>query len=369
VGEHRNDSTRIPAIDGLLGVAILFLLIGHLDRTAGVPVPLPRWGTLGITALFVVTGFVTTRLLVDERDRTGTISLPVFYARLALRLLPTMCAFAVVVAVLASRGVLHLLPGDALAALTYTMNFHATRDWSVGHLWALAVQAQFLFLWPLVVAGFGRRVALRVAVGAIVTAPLLRVGALYGVPSLRPLLDQAFPFVVDAAGTGCALALLRGRLWQDPRYRAVLQSSLFALAPVLLVVVYVATRDGRPSAGASLLVGWTAVNVGVALCLDWLVRFPASRVGRVVAVRPMVWLGLTSYSLYVWQQPFLDHHRVAWFTRFPVNIALAMAAGITSYHLVERPFLRLRSALIPRPAGPLRAGTAGRPASRGAPEC
>jgi peptidoglycan/LPS O-acetylase OafA/YrhL len=331
----------------MLGIAILFLLVGHLDRTAGVPVSLPLWGTLGITMLFVVTGFVTTTRLVDELDRTGGISLGTFYARLALRLLPTMCAFAVGVTLLVYRGVVHLLPGDALAAMTYTMNFHPDRAWWLGHLWALAVQAQFLLLWPVVVAASGARVALRVAVGAIVAAPLLRVGALYGAPSLRPLIDQAFPFVVDAPAMGCALALARGRLWQDHRYRAVLRSPMLALVPILVLVAYTATRDGRPSTGASLLMGWTVVNAGVALCLEWLLRFPGSRVERVVAARPLVWLGMTSYSLYVWQQLFLNHYDVAWFTRFPPNIALAIGTGLASYYLVERPCVRLRTSLIP----------------------
>lgn len=331
----------------MLGIAILFLLVGHLDRTAGEPVSLPLWGTLGITALFVVTGYVTTTRLVDDLDRTGDISLATFYARLALRLLPTLCAFAVGVALLVGRGVIHLETGDALAAMTYTMDFHANRAWWLGHLWALSAQAQFLLLWPLVVAAFGARLALRVALGAIVAAPLLRVVALYGVPSLRPLIDQAFPFVIDAFAMGCALALARGRLWQDRRYHTALRSPMLALAPVLVLVAYTATRDGRPSTGASLLLGWTAVNAGVALCLEWLLRFPGSRVERVVAARPLVWLGMTSYSLYVWQQLFLDHKDVAWFTRFPTNIALSIGAGLASYYLVERPCLRLRTSLIP----------------------
>jgi len=56
----------------------------------------------------------------------------------------------------------------------------------------------------------------------------------------------------------------------------------------------------------------------------------------------VVWVGVLSYSLYLWQQPFLNPMTSAWYTAFPVNVALACGAALISYYVIERPALRLR---------------------------
>ena len=56
-----------------------------------------------------------------------------------------------------------------------------------------------------------------------------------------------------------------------------------------------------------------------------------------------MWIGTLSYSLYLWQQPFLNRHSDAWFAAFPLNVGLAFAAALVSYYLVERPVLSWRA--------------------------
>jgi len=345
-------SKRIPSLDGLRAISIVMVLLGHLLGTAGLPVQwLPfAWGALGVTVFFVISGYLITGLLLKEKDRAGTISLKMFYFRRTLRIFPAMYVFLAVVVALGAMGILaganeqvrvQLSHADVLAAATYTMNFRADHTWWLGHTWSLAVEEQFYLLWPAAVAYLGVAGGLRIAVGAMLAAPLFRVTLYYFWPAQRPLVDQGFPFVFDALATGCVLAILRQRLWDNDRYRAILESPWFVLVPLIVV----ASHTLVPSVGLSLLAGRTVVNVGVAMCVDWSIRFHESPIGRLLNSWPLVWVGVASYSLYLWQQLFLCRYHTSWFTTFPVNIGLAFAAATVSYHLVEKPILRLRERL------------------------
>jgi peptidoglycan/LPS O-acetylase OafA/YrhL len=329
------------------------LLLSHAKGTAGFPLKVVpgAWGSLGVTMFFVLSGFLITKLILDERTANGTISLRLFYLRRGVRIFPAAYTFILVVLLLQAIGVLELGPGDALAASTYTMNFHARREWWLGHMWSLAVEEQFYLLWPAAIAFLGVVGGLRLALGAIAAAPLLRVAVFYGWPAQRPLVDQAFPLIFDGLATGCALAILRERLWQVAPYRRCLESPFFAVVPVIVVVTYLYC----PSVGVSLLAGQTLIHVGLAACIDWAMRFPESWAGRALNCRAVVWLGTVSYSLYLWQQLFLNRNHTAWHTTFPQNLVLAFAAAASSYYLVERPLNGLRARLSARPSSVARA--------------
>jgi peptidoglycan/LPS O-acetylase OafA/YrhL len=85
------------------------------------------------------------------------------------------------------------------------------------------------------------------------------------------------------------------------------------------------------------------VNVGIALCLDFCLRRPRALPSRLLRARPLVAIGLGSYSLYLWQELFLNRHQAGVLQSFPLNVACAAAVAAASYFLVERPSLRLRA--------------------------
>jgi peptidoglycan/LPS O-acetylase OafA/YrhL len=94
------------------------------------------------------------------------------------------------------------------------------------------------------------------------------------------------------------------------------------------------------------------VNVAVMLGIDHLIRYPAGRIGRILNSGALVTVGTLSYSLYLWQEPFVNRSAYSAFAAFPQNLVLAFAAAAASYYLVERPFLRLRPRLETRWFGP-----------------
>jgi peptidoglycan/LPS O-acetylase OafA/YrhL len=107
---------------------------------------LETYGSFGVRIFFVISGFLITGLLLNERERTGTISLPDFYVRRAYRILPA--AYVFMLAMIAAHW--HALSWSSIfAALTYSSNYLHEKNWVLGHLWSLSVEEQFYLLWPL----------------------------------------------------------------------------------------------------------------------------------------------------------------------------------------------------------------------------
>jgi peptidoglycan/LPS O-acetylase OafA/YrhL len=346
--ESRN---RIPCLDGIRAISIFGVLLGHLMGTSGflaqggLITSVGDLGNFGVRVFFVVSGFLITHLLIQEHQKRGSISVKHFYIRRSFRIFPAFYCYLAVIAALALAGLVSLQWGDFGYAATYTINFVERKSWVVGHLWSLAVEEQFYLLWPAVIVLVGWKRAAGFALAAVLLAPLLRIGVWYGLPEYRGLLTKAFPTIFDTIATGCLLALYRDRLFQWESYRNFLTSPWFLLVPLAAIASNALASHTRPD----FLVGQSVRNIGIALCIDWCLRNPAGRVGRFLSLAPLVWVGTLSYSLYLWQQLFLNRHSDAWWCRFPVNVALAFGFAILSYYLVERPCQRLRQRWFPGP--------------------
>lgn len=334
---------RIPSLDGLRALSIGLVLTAHLNGTRHFPsVPeLARWhlGDLGVRVFFVISGYLITTLLLEELDRTRTISLGRFYLRRFFRIFPAFYCFCVVLYLLDHAHLLTLRPGDLLAAFTYTVNYHHDRAWYAGHLWSLSVEEQFYLLWPALLLLVGTRGGNKVALATVVLVPVLRIG-LGMWPALRPGIGETFPSVADALATGCLLAGLAPTLMRSPTWQRLLDSRLVWLAPLAVVL---AARN--PSTKVDWLIGQTVMNLAIAVVIAKVVRAPSTWFGRLLNARPLVFVGTMSYSLYLWQQIFLFRRGTSALQSFPLNLTVAIATALASYHLVEKPFLRLRAYL------------------------
>ncbi|RYH00162.1 MAG: acyltransferase [Alphaproteobacteria bacterium] len=335
---------RIPCLDGMRAISILAVIYAHAIRTQGFPAfpgmnALGDLGNLGVRVFFVISGFLITYLLLKESDRYGRISLKDFYRRRIIRIFPAFYGYLLVVAILALAGFIAMEWADFGYAAVYLINFVEKKSWAVAHLWSLSVEEQFYLLWPTLIALLGWRRSVWLAVGTVLAAPLLRIAWWYLLSEHQHLATKAFPTVCDAIATGCVLACLRDMLTASKLYGRFASSLGFLLVPAAILISNVLAFHTRPD----YLVGQTVRNVGIALCLDWCLRYPKSRVGILLNLRPVVWLGTLSYSFYLWQQLFLDRHSNEIWCRFPFNIGFAFLAALTSFYLIERPFLKLRS--------------------------
>lgn len=342
---------RMPSLDGIRAISILMVCYGHLSGTRYFPVSTAAYGRwcgdvahLGVLVFFVISGFLITSLLMSEREMTGAISLKRFYLRRVLRIFPAFYAFILVMAIAALSGAVPLTGRDFAYALTYTVNFQPNRSMQMGHLWSLSIEEQFYLLWPLMLLVLRERRALIVAVAAIFTGPLVRVAIREWMFHVDPHLPGGmltiFPAMFDYLAAGCALALLRPWLLTRTWYLRLTASPWLVLAIPLVLLI---NRMG--SHPVAILLGSPVLNVCVALLIESSTRHASSLAGRFLNWKPMVFLGVLSYSLYLWQLPFLDHRSSAWVNAFPQNLMFVFLAALASYFLIERPFVRLRGRL------------------------
>lgn len=342
---HTAASTeRIPSLDGLRAISICLVLMGHIAGTVGAPVILSTvfrnlWvsiGDLGVRVFFVISGLLITSLLLEEQRKYGQISLGRFFLRRTFRIFPAFLAFLLALWVAETLGWLSLTGRDWVHALTYTVNYHAARPWEMGHLWSLSVEEQFYAIWPALLIFAGTRRGMLYATAVLILAPVLRILYLHFLPGAADYAGVTFETAADSLAIGCLLAWHRDRLWANERWRRLVSSRW--LVPAAFVVAYLLCARTQ----LTFLFGFSALNVAIALFIERSVRLHDRGIARLLNARPLVFIGVVSYSLYLWQQPFLNRHSSADITQFPQNVAIAFAACLLSYYCVERPALNLR---------------------------
>jgi peptidoglycan/LPS O-acetylase OafA/YrhL len=211
------------------------------------------------------------------------------------------------------------------AAALYVVNFDFAHPWFLGHLWSVSVQEQFYFLWPCVLRKWYRH-RVKILLGVIAFSVPYRVGC--HLVGLHGRADQTFPAVADILAIGCLLAIFGGSL---PKIEVPWTLPMVVL--VVLVPVYMGVLHFHLTP-MMLLVFWPALHLSIAGLLLHAVQTPH----WILNVRPVTWLGKISYGLYLWQQLFVyGEHSRPWYLAF---VALALAS--VSYHLLEKPMLRVR---------------------------
>jgi peptidoglycan/LPS O-acetylase OafA/YrhL len=327
--------SRIPSLDGARAISIIFVVTAHLATSGTFPFAQRLWrldvGNLGVRVFFVISGFLITSLLIEESARTGDISLRNFYLRRFFRIVPAYWLFLLTVATLVPTGTVSATYPDILKATLYVSNY-AIPGFAVGHTWSLSVEEQFYLLWPLALIALGIRRALFIAALVLIISPAFRAADDLGLWHTHA--RYAFETVADALATGCLLAGWRDRLWKLSSYRSLLSSRIFLLLPFAVIIA-------MAFGGETILwdcLGISVLNACVAITLDRYMRFRDSIGGKLLNWSPLVWIGMLSYSIYLWQQLFLDDsHSLG----FPLNLFCIAVCAMTSYFLVEAPMLKV----------------------------
>ena len=334
---------RIPSLDGLRAIAVILVVLAHAHQTRGFPdIPVlhavAHRGRIGVEVFFVISGFLITTLMFRELDRRGRLSIGAFYLRRVLRIVPAYLCLLAVVAALQAAGHAHLTRRDWIAAATYTVNFLRKPAWEIGHAWSLSIEEHFYLMWPLVIAAFPPRVGRSVALGSLAFCGLARWAVILVSPSSSPMAELWTFTRMDTIAAGCLLAFLA----RDPTWRARLAPTMSgAFVAVNLVVLVTSLTLSAFSAKFAVGIAYT-LNTACLTLLLW------AAVARPVPLlnHPLLGaIGVGSYSIYLWQQLFLDHDKPGMAHAFPLNVLLAFLAAFLSYRLVERPFLNLKGKL------------------------
>jgi len=335
--------SRISSLDGLRAISIVLVLTNHAipGTHSFIFRLLFLHAALGVNVFFVISGFLITSLLLKERSETGGISLRLFYIRRALRILPAFCVFVGAVAILNAYGIVRVPAAIWPYVLTYTVNFSTQAPWVLGHLWSLSVEEQFYLLWPLVMAFAKPRVWMSVAVLSVFAGIGIRaLNSLAGVALLNPVtLHYAFPFVCGPIAMGCLLAINSSEVRRFITASRFLSGGRMFLVAVPLIAFLDTLDLGAPNPFIAI-----ATSALLTLCVARLVFVPAGAVSRLLNSAPLVGLGKLSYSIYLFQQLFLDslYRHPAIPLPFPLNLLGALAAASICYWGVESRFFPLR---------------------------
>lgn len=327
---------RLPGIDGLRGVAIGLVVFGHTFGSLG-----PSAASVGVTVFFVLSGFLITSILLAEKHRDGTIDLPAFYARRALRLSPALLALLLVYPLLLWAFDDNFLDGywsrAGIAAL-YLSDFFEAAGHPLGaltHTWSLAVEEQFYLVWPAVLLGIlalarGDRRRLTQLLGGLVLLTLAwRFMSMVIWSAERVYYGPDTNFYALAAG--CLLAVSPALVTRLRTFGPV------GAVAILLAAVAPTGGLGDQAAANVLTIGATAASMAV-------VSLAASQT-TVLELKPLRYLGGISYALYLWHLPLLNLGAGSEVPGGGMRLVAVVAAVLlaeVSGRLVERPALRLK---------------------------
>jgi peptidoglycan/LPS O-acetylase OafA/YrhL len=309
------------------------------------------WGD-GVAIFFVISGFLITTLLLREYDRYGSISLGRFYLRRTLRIFPPLYLYLIVMWVFAMAYSLGIPASTFISSFFFFRNYStAPTSWLTDHTWSLAVEEQFYLLWPPLLALMlsrgrerGRRYAVIFAAVLIAVSPLLRIAQkLYGPAALAHRESYLLHTRLDGLMCGCLLALAIGTTPFEAIYAKV--AKIWWVFPIYFLAVhgYLASHLGSQYL---FLIGLSIDSIVIALFLAWAIRNADGPVGRFLNWRPMAYLGVLSYSIYIWQSFFLHELNPTVTGHYPWNLLGIMAAALLSYYAIERPSLRLRDRFL-----------------------
>jgi peptidoglycan/LPS O-acetylase OafA/YrhL len=356
---------RIPSLDGLRALSIFLVVALHTLQRYSISHHISRvWyaifnGETGVFIFFEISGFLITSLLLQEHEKRGSISLRGFYLRRAFRILPPLYLYIGVIVLLGLAGRLILTRIDLVSALFFFHNIKGTDVmWSLEHLWSISVEEQFYLVWPFLLVyclrrpGHAGRIAASIIPCCIIlVSPVFRVLLSRSAnPAIHHFGINFFKF--DFIMFGCLVALLQHTSRFEAIYRFASRRAW--LAPGVIVLCSALTA--RFQNYFDLPFGYTINGAAIAVFLLWSTRNPSSLTGRILNWKPIVQIGVLSYSIYIWQTIFLhaNNHQVfeplgrfgILISTFPGNWFAILIIASLSYYIVEQPALRARASII-----------------------
>ncbi|MBJ8055497.1 acetyltransferase [Bacillus cereus] len=350
----KKNSRYMVGLDSLRGLAILGVILYHINF---------NWmpgGFLGVTVFFVLSGYLITDILAIEWKNNKRIDLKKFWLSRARRLLPGMLIMLIVTLAwitIFHSSLLVKMRGDSLAALLYFSNwwyiYHKLSYFDsfsqlspLNHFWSLAVEEQFYVVWPFVISlGFyyikkQSRMILFICLGAIASA--LAMAILYE-PGTDPSRiyygtdTRAFSLLI-----GAALALIwpSSRLASKiiPQARLILDI-IGGVALIIILTMFWKTNQYEPFLYRG---GMVLLSIATALLVANLAH-PASRIAKFLRFRPLRWMGVRSYGIYLWHYPIITlttpkvNTGEFSFTRAILQFLLIIIVAQISWKFIENP--------------------------------
>lgn len=347
----------IPVIDGLRAVSISFVLLGHFGLGHIVP------GGFGVTVFFLISGFLITRLLLNEIASTGSLKLTEFYARRFARLAPALVVF-ILLTISARELISERVPMvEVAASALYMMNYyriyfdaylaHSGQSGisTLGILWSLAVEEHFYILFPIFLAWLiRRRMAMSAMLLAVVVALAWRV-------VLRGVIHVGDEYTYMATDTrfdsilyGSILALLFQNIYPESAIQKWVCSRFVVSAALAVILLTFVIRTPFLRETLRYSVQGLALMPIVAALTYRPEQKGLSFIHHLLISKPLIFIGKLSYSLYLWHYSGIAMAayllpRASSIHRLPLSVSIAIVLSLASYFCVERSFISLRRRL------------------------
>ena len=361
MSDHSNqlelqNSRYMPGLDGLRAVAVIAIIIYHLN---------PRWlpgGFLGVDTFFVISGYLITSLLLREYHNTQIIDLKNFWIRRFRRLIPAlffMTGVVITYVLVFESGIIRTVKEDGIAAFLYMSNwwyiiedvsyFEASEPRPLMHLWSLAIEEQFYIIWPVVLLVLlskfknYKHIMLIILIMTIISLIWMMVLAM-------PYEDNSrVYFGTDTRLQTLLLGVLLAYIWPPFRLKKDIGQKIkvwidgIGIGALLILIIFFVTVD---DSSHWIYYGGLYLITLVTLLLIASSVHPSTVLPKVLGNRFMLWVGTRSYSLYLWHYPIITLINMNFvqgqipFYIILLQVLLTVLCAEISFRWIETPFRR-----------------------------
>jgi len=341
----------IPSLNGIRAICIISVIGSHAKFCSNFPGKLEQvWdhlfnGNIGVNIFFTLSGFLITHLLILEERDNGKISLKQFYIRRILRIFPVYFLLLLTYFLLQVFHVFYFSTMDWVTSLTYTKNF-GYGQFVDGHLWSLAVEEQFYLIWPFLFRFVSREKRIWILISTIILCPVVRALS-YKYLNTQFTLFSFFTNV-DCIMIGCLGAIFLPEIINILKR---INPNILRSGCILLIIITWYLQLHFIAGIITLPLAKTFISFSACLLIISFGFTPSGFGYKFLNLRAVNYLGILSYSIYIWQQMFFDPV-LGNFSALPVNYLMIFAVAFVSYNFIEKPILKLKAKHQVKPDNP-----------------
>lgn len=309
---------KLPYFDGWRGLAVTLLLIGHFF-----PIPGVNIGNFGVNLFFVLSGLLMTKILVVDR-----VAIPVFYRRRIARIFPAFLFYAIVIALLCLCFTTVFSWKELISAITLTKNYFYSdggEKMPLGHIWSLSVEEHsYIVLSGLAVLARAGRVNIKTSL-ALTICMMMAMCTFYYVTAPA---DQIYA-VIHRSEVAALPVFAAGLFMLAPRTAHRFD---YLMAPLAFSIACMVQWWSVP-----FLIRIIVGSLALAVCVNTIGK-SSNWLLTLLSIQPLRALGVWSYSIYLWQQPFylLQERGLP----SAIGMLCGVLCGVISYYLIESPARR-----------------------------
>ncbi len=341
------DQSYYPSLNGLRGIAIISVLLGHIGREKS-------WltyidGAVGVHIFFILSGFLITTLLLKEKIKKSHVSLKKFYIRRALRIIPVAYLFLITLIILNCFFSLKITPASFLISFAFLKNIPPHVEWYTAHFWTLSIEEQFYLFFPIFIISSSNRY-INLTIFLLVLIPVIDYLGFNNVSVFYTnKIIHTITFVLIALIDKGTAYILTGSLFSILLFKGFLKFNRLCQYRYLSFFLFIAAACIHFFSSVPYLSGCVfAILIGLVLVLN----LTEDNFLTLFLRTPLLnWLGTLSYSLYIWQQIFTVYQpwagRFAYADSIVLNLVLLFITAYCSYNFFEKKFLKLKDRFEP----------------------